>query len=162
MRNQDQNTIDALPHPSKKTIKHVRNDGIATRDKIIEILAHPNTRGASSEEIGRKIGISGRAVRYHLRDDPSIRVEARELFHQLCAPAEMLAIDRAMLKSAQVVGKEGVADRKLAYRVIDGFGDREDIGAGQELVVTIRCEDDFTGLAQEVGVRIRPDRSGAP
>ena len=106
--------------------------------------------------------MSSRTLRAHLRSDPTIRQEARELYRQRYVPSEMLQIDRAMLKSAQVVGKDGVADRKLAYRVIDGIGDREDIGAGKELEIVLQCEDDQSGTAAEAGVRIRPERSGAP
>ena len=105
--------------------------------------------------------MSSRTVRAHLSSDPTIRHEARECYRQNYVPAEMLQIDRAMLKSAQVVGKDGTADRKLAYKVIDGIGDRVDEGAGQEMIVSITCEDDFTGLAAQVGVRIRPERNGA-
>ena len=128
---------------------------------IVEALANPAYKGRATE-VAKVVGVSARTVTRHVASDPAIRHEAREIYRQLYAPAEMLAVDKAMLASAQVVGKEGTPDRKLAYRVMDGIGDREDIGAGQELEVIIRCEDDFSGLATEVGVRIRPDRSGAP
>ena len=133
-----------------------------TRELIVVALADPTNGRATQEEIARRIGVSSRTLRAHLRSDPTICHEARELYRAHHVPLEMLDVDKAMLKTARMVGKDGTADRKLAYRVMDGIGDREDIGAGQELEVVIRCEDDFTGLAQEVGIRIRPDRGGAP
>lgn len=143
------------------SIKHSTERSLRTREQIIIALSDPNNIGLSQDQIAQKLNLSDRTIRAHIKSDPTIRQEARELFRQHYVPAEMLAIDKAMLRSAQVVGKDGTADRKLAYRVIDGIGDREDIGSGQELVVAIKCEDDYSGLAAQVGVRIRPERSGA-
>ena len=154
-------SIEPFPVSSKNYVSHSKAQSRATRERIIEALANPAYLGRTTE-VAKAVGVSDRTVSRHLRSDPTIRVEARDLYREHYAPAEMLAIDKAMLASAQVVGKDGTPDRKLAYRVMDGIGDREDIGAGQELIVNIRCEDDFTGLAQEVGIRIRPDRGGAP
>jgi len=144
------------------SIRYSTERSLRTREQIIIALSDPSSFGLTQDQIAKKISLSSRTIRAHIKSDSSIIYEARELFRQHYVPSEMLAIDKAMLASAQVQGKDGVADRKLAYRVMDGIGDREDIAAGQELEVVIRCEDDFSGLATEVGVRIRPDRGGAP
>jgi len=145
----------------KNHVSYMTNQSKRTRDSIVEALANPAYLGRTTE-VAKAVGVSDRTVNRHLASDPTIRREAREIYREHYVPAEMLDIDRAMLTSAQLIGKDGAPDRRLAYRVMDGIGDREDIGVGQELVVNIRCEDDFTGLAAEVGVRIRPDRGGAP
>ncbi len=154
-------SIEAPPGSSKNYVSHSKAQSRATRERIIEALANPTYKGRTAE-VAKAAGVSDRTVNRHLASDPSIRREAREIYRTHYVPVEMLEVDRAMLHTAKTPGKDGNADRKLAYRVIDGIGDREDIGSGQELVVHIKCEDDFTGLATEVGVRIRPDRSGAP
>ena len=149
------------PSSSRNHVSYLRNQSRRTRDRIVEALANPAHKGRTTE-VAKAVGVSDRTVSRHFANDPFIQREAREIYRLHHAPVEMLEVDRAMLKAAATPGKDGTADRKLAYRVMDGIGDREDIGAGQELVVNIRCEDDFTGLAQEVGIRIRPDRGGAP
>ena len=158
----DGRSIEALPvspSPEKIPLMSSTDRGQRTRAKIIEVLADPWSRRKTQKEIAARVGVTDRALRMHFKADPSIHSEARELYRRLYVPKEMLGVDRVALQRAQ----EGdIPAMKLCYRVHDGVGDREDISAGQELIVNIRCEDDFSGLAQEMGIRIRPARSDAP
>ena len=151
-------STEALPVSSRNYVSHSTDRSKRTRELIVVALADPTSRRATQEEIARRIGVSSRTLRAHIRSDPTIRQEARELYRARYVPGEMLDVDRAMFKTAKTPGRDGVADRKLAYRVMDGIEDREDIGSTQELVVAIKCVDDFAGITQEVGVRIRPRR----
>ena len=152
---------DVMSKRAPNLIKYSSERSHRTRERIISALSDPSNIRLTQHQIAQKIRLSSRTLRAHLKSDPSIRHEARELYRAHYVPAEMLAVDRAMLQTAKTPGKDGTPDRKLAYRVMDGVGDREDIGAGQELEVVIRCVDDYTGLAAQVGVRIRPERGGA-
>ncbi len=152
-KNSSPETEDQAPVSSKNKVSHVTLRSQRTRRKIVAALSDPGNDGLNQEQLARKVGVSSRTLRAHLKADPSILIEARQLYHKRYVPSEMLDVDRSMLKKA---GKGAdVPAAKLCYQRFDGLGTHE---GHQETPLVINIIPRADAGTAAAGVRIRARR----